>query len=222
MERQARVVQNPVRYVDELERVQRQRRQQQQQQQNSEVEVVWGRNLNFYLIKTLTLEGPSFLAPNPAADYLDLDNQPGTSASSSRVAQQQFEDSLSAEDFFNLPSTSATTTTPPHNILYPTRDGWASYTFLELNGLGPLFIEPQHIEATEDGLCLLCCDRPATIYGQCGHMFYCKLCAFKICQGIEVCRCEERKCKCKTILKCLYCQKFTPFSVLSNKNGGGF
>jgi len=79
-----RAVQNPVRYVDELERVQRQRRQ---QQQNSEVQFVWGiHKFLFYLKNFLILEGPSFLAPNPAVDYLDLDNQPGTSAA---AAQQQ-------------------------------------------------------------------------------------------------------------------------------------
>uniref|UniRef100_A0A915NF22 Uncharacterized protein n=1 Tax=Meloidogyne javanica TaxID=6303 RepID=A0A915NF22_MELJA len=69
LERENRVVQNPVRYVDELERLQR---REQQQQQNSDVQFVW--------------EGPSYLARNPTADYLDLDNQPGTSGSSSRLS----------------------------------------------------------------------------------------------------------------------------------------
>nr|CAD2170153.1 unnamed protein product [Meloidogyne enterolobii] len=132
---------------------------------------------------------------------------------------QQYED-----DFFNQPSTStSTTTTMRPNIIHPCQSGLPAYTFLELNGLGPLFIEPKHIEATEDGLCLLCCDRSATTYGQCGHMFYCRVCAFKICEAIEgVCRCEAGECRCKAILRCLHCRKFTPFSVLSNKNGGAF
>uniref|UniRef100_A0A915LU60 Uncharacterized protein n=1 Tax=Meloidogyne javanica TaxID=6303 RepID=A0A915LU60_MELJA len=69
LERENRVVQNPVRYVDELERLQR---REQQQQQNSDVQFVW--------------EGPSYLARNPTSDYLDLDNQPGTSRSSSRLS----------------------------------------------------------------------------------------------------------------------------------------
>jgi len=60
------VVQNPVRYVDELERVQRQRRQQQQQQQNSEVEIVWGRNLNFYLIKNFNFRRSFLFGSEPS------------------------------------------------------------------------------------------------------------------------------------------------------------